>query len=112
MQKEKKYLSELILKHMALHNLGQKEMAAKLNIKPSTLCSWLNPSGHGITRKHAEAIKFVCGDVMPEIRPDDSVSDALEKFRSGLISAFIDSQLSPDALQISLKIIKNFNLEK
>lgn len=116
MQKEKKYLADLILKHMAKNDLDQKEMAAQLGIKPATLCAWLNPSGHGITRKHAEAIKFVCRDVITIAGNGNTVNSgsaenaaaAVESFRAGLICAFIDSELAPDALQTALKIIKNY----
>ncbi len=33
---------------------------------------------------------------------------AVERFRSGLIDQFIDSDLSPDALKTALQIIKNY----
>lgn len=119
MKNEKKSLAELILKHMAVHQLDQKSMAEKLGIQPATLCAWLNPSGHGITRKNAERIKFVCRDVIAisgngnqvqTASADDSDKSfsAVEKFRAGLICALIDSELSPEALQIALKVVKDF----
>ena len=104
----KKQLTDLILRYMELHALDQKEMAARLNVQPSTLCAWLNPNGHGITRKHVERIKFVCGDAanVANVAGD---GDSVERFRNGLIGALIDSDLSPEALQIALKIVKNYS---
>ena len=103
----KKQLTDLILRYMELHALDQKEMAARLNVQPSTLCAWLNPNGHGITRKHVERIKFVCGNAanVANVADDGDV----ERFRNGLIGALIDSDLSPEALQIALKIVKNYS---
>ena len=115
MKNEKEYLADLILKHMAIHQLDQKTMAAELGIKPATLCAWLNPSGHGITKKNVERIKFICRDVITIAGNDNNIPDPsinIERFRSGLIGAFIDSELAPEALQIALKIIKNYTLGK
>ena len=68
MNKEnKETFAALILKHMEKNELDQKGMAALLNIQPSTLCSWLNPNGHGITRKNIERIKFVCRNEVAEL---------------------------------------------
>ena len=94
---EKRKLQRLILRHMSEHELTQKEMATELNIQQSTLSAWLSDDpekGHGIRKTHVARILHVCGDV--------------EKFRAGLICALIDSELSPEALQIALKVVKDF----
>lgn len=117
---EKRKLQRLILRHMSEHELTQKEMATELNIQQSTLSAWLSDDpekGHGIRKTHVARILHVCGDVAGR----DIISAAgngnsinshnggdVEKFRAGLIYALIDSELSPEALQIALKVVKDF----
>lgn len=119
MNKEnKETFAAFILKHMENNGLDQKGMAALLNIQPSTLCSWLNPKGHGITRKNIERIKFVCRNEVAELEnrkaADMSVpaSSNIEDFRAGIIGALIDSDLPPESLKIALQIVKHFKLKK
>lgn len=114
---DKKELTDMILQYMNQHRIDQKEMAALLDIQPSTLCAWLNPDGHGITRKNAERIRFVCRDIISihgngnSVLSSQNISSEIERFRNGLIGAFIDSDLSADDMKKALQIIKNFNLE-
>lgn len=65
--REKKHLQHIILTYMLKHGLDQKQMAQRLEVSSMALSSWLNPNGHGISRKNAEKIKFLCADVLPEI---------------------------------------------
>ena len=124
---DKRKLQRLILRHMSEHELTQKEMAIELNIQQSTLSAWLSDDpqkGHGIRKNHIARILHVCGDVAGR----DFISIAgngnninshnhaaatpaagdVEKFRAGLICALIDSDLPPEALQVALKVVKDF----
>lgn len=109
---EKRKLQRLILRHMSEHELTQKEMATELNIQQSTLSAWLSDDpekGHGIRKTHVARILHVCGDVAGNGNSINSHNGGdVEKFRAGLICALIDSELPPEALQIALKVVKDF----
>lgn len=118
---EKKKLLGFILEHMRIHQLNQKEMALKLNVSPSALSMWIHDDGSGIANRNIEAIRYVCGDVIaissndPHINSTSMLSDGdneIERFRSGLLGALIDSDLPADALKIALQIVKNYSLPK
>lgn len=118
---EKKRYQQMIFRHMDLHELTQKEMAAELNIQQSTLSAWLSSDpgkGHGIRKNHIARILHVCADAAGRdyisvagngnnINSHNQSGD-VEKFRAGLLCALIDSELPPEALQIALKVVKDF----
>lgn len=63
---EKTRLTRLLLRKMALTGMNQEELAVAIGVKPATISNWLSESGHGITAKNQELIKFFCRDVIAE----------------------------------------------
>lgn len=120
----KKYLAAVILRFMSLHQLDQKEMAQRLEVTESTLSGWLNPEGHGISRKNAERIRFVCRDVIAiqnvEVRGNgnrvnsDNINSAVdavaavEEFRRAAMDAVMCAENLPsESKTIVYLLLKN-----
>lgn len=58
---------KIIANFMAEHRISQVEMAERLQVTPATLSRWLSGS-HGISKKHQQAIEFICADsILPDV---------------------------------------------
>ena len=119
----KQYWSDIIFNFMSLHRLDQKEMAQRLDVSEATLSGWLKPDGHGISKKNAERIKFICRDVLAiqnvQVQGDGNrvnssninnsdTDSAVEKFRRNAMDAVMFAEnLSAEAKAIVYLILKN-----
>lgn len=124
MNETKKELADIILRFMSVHSLNQKEMAQRLEVSEPTLSEWLSPSKHGITRKNAARIKFVCRDVIMDhnnvnvsgngnhiesiSQSVKNAADSVEKFRRAAMDAVMCNDKLPDeAKAIVYSILKS-----
>ena len=124
-EKDKIFLKKVLLAYMNKYGLDQKQTAQRLGVSGTALSAWLSPEGHGITRKNAERIKFICADVLPEVRQShngtavqnsgdhniffnpEKAESIIADCRNKLISALIEADIDPVALKQVLQIINS-----
>ncbi len=114
MKADNRFLCRLLAEYMRVHALDQKEMAARLEVSSASLSEWLNSSKHGISRKNAERILFVCRDCVASVRPADTSvpPDKIEKFRFAVIAAVMASaDLSSESKDTFYQILKNVQVK-